>query len=123
MRTRNLLIGIGLVTGVSALILVIVSLHPGAKEDDGFDRHEGWGELVTVVVPKWRIKANQPLDSLVKQGRFEEIQIPKAAVVEGAVTRINQLEGTRTTALLKKNEMIPARLLVAAPKAEAGAAS
>ena len=104
MRSRNLLIGIGLVTGVSALILVTLSLQPGAKEDDG--RHEGWGELVTVVVPKQRIEANQRLDPLVEQGMFEEIKIPKAALVDGAITEVNDLRGLTTTTPVLKNEQI-----------------
>jgi Flp pilus assembly protein CpaB len=71
-------------------------------------------DLVTVVVAKRRIEANQRLDPLVEQGMFEVFEIPRAALAEGAVTQINQLEGTRTTAPIWKHEQVLTSRLVAA---------
>ena len=46
---------------------------------------------------------------------FTEFEIPEEAFVEGSVTQIEQLEGTRTTLPIRKHEMIQAGSLVSTP--------
>jgi hypothetical protein len=62
--------------------------------------------LVTVVVSTEDIPANQPLDPLVEEGVFQELQIPADLLVRGAVTDLHQVEGSRATTIILANEQI-----------------
>lgn len=100
MRTWNLVIG--------AIVLVVATaatssfvLDRRQSEEVPFD-----GELVTVVVSTEDIPANQPLDPLVEEGVFQELQIPADLLVAGAVTDLLQVEGSSTTTVILANEQI-----------------
>ena len=116
MRTRNLVIGIALlVTGVAAGILID---YPKPHEDalDGDNTN-----LVTVIVAKVDIPANQPLDALLKQPRktFEEVRIPAELLVGGVVTDLDELVGTTTAMHILANEQVSTSRLTSAYIADA----
>lgn len=99
MRTWNLVIGaIVLVVATAAITSFVLDRQ---SEEVPFD-----GELVTVFVSKEDIPTGQPLDPLVKEGVFAEIGIPQKMLVEGAVTDLLQVEGSRTTTVILANEQI-----------------
>jgi hypothetical protein len=99
-RTRNVIIGaIVLVVGTAAI--TVVTLDNRGSEGVPFD-----GDLVTVFVSTEDILADQPLDPLVEEGVFTEIQIPRDLLVEGAITDLRQVEGVKTVALILANEQI-----------------
>ena len=93
---------------MGAIVLVAVTaattsfvLDRRQREEVPFD-----GELVTVFVSTEDIPANQPLDPLVKEGVFAEVSIPKKLLVDGAVTDLLQVEGSKTTTVILANEQI-----------------
>jgi pilus assembly protein CpaB len=65
------------------------------------------GDLRSVVVSKVDIPANTDLSDLISQGRFATIDVPKDAVIDGAVTQVTQLEGQRNSVVIFANEQIP----------------
>ena len=100
MRSRGLVVAIAVVLAVAAAAAVVLYTQ-GVKEDA-----EQGGELTTVIVASQKIDANQPLDPLIEQGIFTELDIPQDALVEGAVTDLSQMEGATTTTTVLANEQI-----------------
>ena len=62
------------------------------------------------------IRANEALNPLVEQDVFQQIQVPKDALVEGAVTDIRQLEDATSTSTILANEQIPISRLSSGPR-------
>ena len=100
MRSRGLVVAIAVVLAVAAAAAVVLYTQ-GVKENA-----EQGGELTTVIVASQTIDANQPLDPLIEQGIFTELDIPRDALVEGAVTDLSQMEGATTTTTVLANEQI-----------------
>jgi pilus assembly protein CpaB len=66
---------------------------------------------VTVIVSKQDIPADTKLDSLISAGAFTTIQVPREAIVNGAVTDLSQLKGrTSSTFILQGEQISTARL-------------
>jgi pilus assembly protein CpaB len=100
MRSRGLVVAIAVVLAVAAAAAVVLYTQ-GVKETA-----EQGGELTTVIVASQTIDANQPLDPLIEQGIFTELDIPRDALVEGAVTSLDEMEGATTTTTVLANEQI-----------------
>lgn len=69
------------------------------------------GELVRVIVPTQDIPAGTQLDPLIQQGAFRELEVPRDAVVVGAVTDLSQLRGQTATSAILAGEQIPTQRL------------
>lgn len=103
MRTRNVVIGaIVLVVATAAATSFLLGIR-GSKSVDSVDVDTA---LVTVIVSREDIPANQPLDPLVEDGAFEERQIPADLLVAGVVTNLLQVEGSTTVTPILANEQI-----------------
>ena len=101
-RTRNLVvIGVGLVVATAVATTIVLNLQP--KEDAMVDY-----AITKVIVSKEDIPANQLLDPLIEEGFFVEISVPPDMLVDGAITDLRQLRGSRTAAVILANEQIPA---------------
>ena len=100
MRSRGLVVAIAVVLAVAAAAAVVLYTQgcQGGREQGG--------ELTTVIVASQKIDANQALDPLIEQGIFTEIEIPRDALVEGAVTDLAQMRGATTTTTILANEQI-----------------
>jgi hypothetical protein len=99
-KRRNLIIGaIVLVVAAAATTFVMLSLRVRPIPLRG-------GELMTIIISTEEIPENQLLDPLIEQGVFEEIDVPTDALVDGAVTDIEQLHGMRTTTTILAHEQI-----------------
>jgi len=62
---------------------------------------------VPVVVSKVDIPANSDLSTLIEQEEFKLIEVPRSAVVSGAVTSIEQLQDKRNGVAILAGEQIP----------------
>jgi hypothetical protein len=69
--------------------------------------HEPTGSMVAVLVCKVDIPARTDLDQLIKDDQFRLIQLPESAIVDGAVTSIDQLSHRRTRVAILAGEQIP----------------
>jgi Flp pilus assembly protein CpaB len=105
MKSRGLVVGIAAVLTVAAALFVFLYTK-GVKQEAATG-----GSLSTVIVAKQDIPANTPLDPLIQQGVFSQLQVPHDAVVQGAITDPAQLRGLTTTAPILANEQIPASRL------------
>ncbi len=65
------------------------------------------GTMVSVVVSKVDIPARTDLDGLIKDDQFKIIQVPNDAVVNGAVTSVDQLQGKNNSVAILAGEQIP----------------
>jgi hypothetical protein len=101
-RTRNVIVGaiVLVVATAAATSAVVLNLRrPESGSIDGV-------ALATVVVPTEDIPRNQPLDPLIAQGYFKEIEIPLTLVLDAAITDLRDLEGTTTVAVILQNEQM-----------------
>lgn len=98
MRSRGLVVAIAVVLAVAAAAAVILYTQ-GIKE--------GVGGGTTVIVASQDIPPNTQLQPLVDQGVFGEVQIPKEALVTGALTTTEGLGSATTTQQIFANEQIP----------------
>jgi pilus assembly protein CpaB len=99
--------GRGLVV-VLALILATVAtagvfLYARGLEDDA----KAGGTLVPVVVSKVDIPARTDLDQLIKDDQFRSIEVTQEAVVDGAVTSLDQMRGKSNSVAILAGEQIP----------------
>jgi Flp pilus assembly protein CpaB len=101
MRSRGLVVAIAIVLAVAAAAAVVLYTQ-GVKQD----AIQG-GDLTPVIVSTQDIPANQPLGPLVDQEVFREIQVPRDALVNGAVTTTDQLVPATSTQPIFANEQIP----------------
>jgi Flp pilus assembly protein CpaB len=71
----------------------------------------GGPRMAVVVVSEVDIPVGTDLNELIKDDQFRMIQVPEYAVVDGAVTSIDQLEGTQSRVPILANEQIvPSRI-------------
>jgi len=101
MRSRGLVVILALILATIATAGVFLYSR-GVKQEA-----IAGGDLRDVIVPKVDIAANTNLDQLLSEGGFEIIQVPVAAVVNGAVTDLSQLRGRTTSAYVFAGEQIP----------------
>jgi pilus assembly protein CpaB len=65
------------------------------------------GTMVQVVVSKVDIAANTDLNTLIKDDQFKVIQVPQDAVVDGAITSVDQLKDKHNSVAILAGEQIP----------------
>jgi pilus assembly protein CpaB len=106
MRSRGLVVAIAVILAIAAAGAVILYTK-GVKQDA-----VSGGALAVVVVSSQDIPANTDLNPLLNDGGvFTELQVPTDAVIDGAITSLDELKGQTTTAPILANEQIsPARL-------------
>lgn len=100
MRSRGLVVAIAVVLAVAAAAAVVLYTQ-GVKEEA-----VRGGNLTTVIVSTQDIPANQQLGPLLEQQVFREIQVPEDALVAGAVTSTDELQGATTSTPILANEQI-----------------
>jgi pilus assembly protein CpaB len=108
MRSRGLVVAIAIVLAMAAAAAVILYTQ-GVKEEA-----ESGGELTAVIVSTQEIPTSQLLDPLIDQGLFTQVQLPNDALVEGAVTDVEQLRGVTTSTPILANEQISTKRLSSA---------
>ena len=97
-----------LVVGV-VLILAALATAGLVLYSRGVERGPQFGATMAhVVVSKVDIPAKTHLNRLIKDDQFRIIQIPEAAVGDGAVTSIDQLRGKHNRVAFLAGEQIPA---------------
>jgi pilus assembly protein CpaB len=65
------------------------------------------GTMAQVVVSKVDLPARTDLDQLIKDDQFRTIEVPESAVVDGAVTSVDQLAGKNNSVAILAGEQIP----------------
>jgi pilus assembly protein CpaB len=98
MKGRGLVVVLALI--MATIATVGVYMYTNAPEEPA-------GEQVPVVVSKVDIPARSDLGALVKDDQFKIIQVPKVAVVDGAVTSIDQLKDKHNSVAILAGEQIP----------------
>ncbi len=98
--------GRGLVV-VLALVLATLATAGVFLYTNGVKEEARTGEMVAVVVSKVDIPANSDLNALIKEDQFKIIQVPKVAVVEGAITSVDQLRDKHNSLAILAGEQIP----------------
>jgi pilus assembly protein CpaB len=101
MKGRGLVVVLALVLATLATAGVFLYAN-GVKEEA-----KSGGAMVAVVVSKVDISANTDLNELIKQDQFKIIQVPKVAVVDGALTSIDQLRDKHNSVAILAGEQIP----------------
>jgi pilus assembly protein CpaB len=101
MKGRGLVVVLALVLATLATAGVFLYAN-GVKEEA-----KTGGAMVAVVVSKVDISANTDLNELIKQDQFKIIQVPKVAVVDGALTSIDQLRDKHNSVAILAGEQIP----------------
>ena len=99
MRSRSLVIAVAFLLAMSATFVVYLYMR-------GLEQRSTGGQLVGVVVSAEDIPAGTQLDELIAEGRFDTLRVPEDAVVRGAVTTIDDLEGRETSAPVLAGEQI-----------------
>jgi len=100
MRSRGLVVALAVLLAVAAAGAVVLYTN-GVKK-----AAESGGSLTTVIVATQDIPANTSLNALVEAGGFKELAVPADAVVDGAITSLDELRGTTTTAPIVANEQL-----------------
>jgi pilus assembly protein CpaB len=101
MKGRGLVVVLALVLATLATAGVFLYAQ-GVKEEANTG-----GAMVAVVVSKQDIAANVDLNELIKNDQFKIIQVPEVAVVEGAITSIDQLRDKHNSLAILAGEQIP----------------
>ena len=115
MRSRGLVVAIAVVLAIVAAAAVILYTN-GVKNDAVTG-----GALSVVVVSKQDIAANTNLNPLLDEGAFTELRVPTDAVVDGAVTSMDELRGQTTTAPILANAQIASARLSGGEAPQGGA--
>jgi Flp pilus assembly protein CpaB len=115
MRSRGLVVALALLLAAGAAAAVVLYTN-GVKQ-----QATTGGNLTTVIVATQDIPAGTALDALVEQGGFKELEIPVDAVVQGAVTNVQQLRGQTTTAPIVTNQQIVTSSLSGGEQVQGGA--
>lgn len=102
MRQRGLVVAVAFLMAMGATAAVFLYVR-GVR-----DEAKTGGALVTVIVPTEDIPAGSDLNPLIDGGKFKESAVPEDALVEGAVSTLEQLRGQTTTSAILANEQIAA---------------
>ncbi|MGH2578506.1 MAG: Flp pilus assembly protein CpaB, partial [Actinomycetota bacterium] len=100
MKGRGLVVFLALVMATLATVGVFLYTQNAEKGP-------AVGEMVAVVVSNEDIPANTNLNVLIAGDQFKIIQIPEVAVVEGAVTSVDQLRDKTNSLAILAGEQIP----------------
>src|SRR6266540_4672399 len=100
MKSRSLAAVLSALLAVGATAAVFLYVR-GVKH-----QATGRGAMTTVIVGRQDIPAGSRLDNLISSGGFTTLQIPANAVVQGAITDLNQLHGRTTNSFLLQGEQI-----------------
>ena len=84
MRSRGLVVALAVLLAVAAAGAVVLYTN-GVKK-----AAESGGSLTTVIVATQDIPANTSLNALVEAGGFKELAVPADAVVDGAITSLDE---------------------------------
>ncbi|HEX9123209.1 MAG TPA: Flp pilus assembly protein CpaB [Actinomycetota bacterium] len=101
MKGRGLVVMLALV--LATLATAGVFLYARGVQEEA----QTGGAMVAVVVSKVDIPARTNLDQLIKDDQFKLIQVPRDAVVDGAVTSVDQLRGKNNSVAILAGEQIP----------------
>jgi pilus assembly protein CpaB len=101
MKGRGLVVFLALVLATLATVGVFLYAN-GVKEEA-----KSGGAEFAVVVSKVDIPANTDLNVLITDDQFKIIQVPEVAVVEGAVTSVDQLRDKTNSLAILAGEQIP----------------
>jgi Flp pilus assembly protein CpaB len=101
MKGRGLVVFLALVLATLATVGVFLYAN-GVKEEA-----KSGGDMFAVVVSKVDIPANTDLNVLIQDDQFKIIQVPEVAVVEGAVTSVDQLRDKNNSLAILAGEQIP----------------
>jgi Flp pilus assembly protein CpaB len=100
MRSRGLVVAIAVVLAVLAAVGVIVYTNQVKTDAVAQDSTE-------VLVPDQDITTGTQLNPLIDSGVFNPVLVPNDALVDGAVTSVDQLRDQTTSAPVYANEQIP----------------
>ena len=114
MRSRGLVVALALLLAVAAAAAVVLYTN-GVKQ-----AAQTGGNLKPVIVATQDIPANTSLDALLDKGAFKQLSIPVEAVVDGAVTSLDQLRGLTTTAPIVANEQVATSSLSSGEQVQGG---
>lgn len=101
MKGRGLVVVLALI--LATLATAGVFLYARGVEKDA----QAGGTMVAVVVSKVDIPARTAMDQLIKDDQFRSIEVPPDAVVDGAVTSLDQLKGKNNSVAILAGEQIP----------------
>ena len=98
-KSRGLIIAIAFVlAGIATMVVYLYLL--------GVQRQSEGGEMVSVVVSERDVAAGTSLDDLVEEGALTTRALPRSALVRGAVTNLQSLEGRETSAAIAAGEQL-----------------
>jgi pilus assembly protein CpaB len=103
MTGRGLVVVLALVMATLATVGVFMYTQGAPQEAP---------EMVPVVVSKVDIPANADLSAMIKDDQFKIIQVPQVAVVDGAITSIDQLKDRQNSVAILAGEQIPVARIV-----------
>lgn len=92
---------------VLALILATVATAGVFLYTRGVKESVPSGAMVPVIVSKVDIEARTDLNDLIKDDQFSVVEVPEAAVVDGAVTSLDQLRDKHNSVAILAGEQIP----------------
>lgn len=101
MKGRGVVVFLALI--LATLATAGVFLYARGVQEDA----QAGGSMVSVVVSKVDIPARTDMNELIKDNRFEIIEVPETAVVGGAVTSIDQLRDKHNSVVILAGEQIP----------------
>jgi len=115
MKSRGLVVAFAVLLAVAAAAAVLLYTS-GVKKSA-----ETGGNLQAVIVATQDIPANTALDPLIQSGAFKTLNVPADAVVNGAVTSLDELKGQTTTAPIVANEQLATSNLSSGNQVQGGA--
>jgi hypothetical protein len=101
-KTRWFVAGGAVAFGILAGVLATLLYIPRVGDSE---------PSANVVVSTEDIPAHSPLDPLIERGVFRVVSVPRYALIEDAIVRIEQLIGTTTTRPILKHEQLGAAWL------------
>jgi pilus assembly protein CpaB len=101
MKSRGLVVVLALILATVATAGVFLYAR-NVKQDA-----KTGGTLVTVIVSKVDIPTNTFLNDLISNGDFTTLQVPKDALLDDAVTSVEELRNRRNSVPIFANEQIP----------------
>jgi Flp pilus assembly protein CpaB len=100
-------IGLIVVLGLASMLAVFGIIGAFLYPDGVIEEPKILAPLVAVTVFAVDVPAGTDLDQLIKDDQLRIIQVPPDAVVDGAVTSVDQLEHRRNTVAIQAGEQIP----------------
>ena len=94
--------------GVPLLILAVLATAGVYLYSRGVEGPKETGQMGPVVISEVDIPPRTDLNELIKHDQFRLILIPEDAVVDGAITSIDQLRDGRNRVAILAGEQIPA---------------